>query len=259
MAMSKEKAIQTVARLLALAENKTANPNEAAVAAAQAQRIMEQHNLDRAIVDNERGDLLTPLDECELFDGHDDEHLPLWVGGKQITWRTWLASGLAKLNDCAIVVYSGGGICKLTVVGTPTDVAVLRYVFTFVAREIDRLGKQAARRGVIYGRTGGNNFRIGAVEAVLHNVEQQKREARREFVREHGSRGRRAIVRLDRKALATNEAKSRFFKKLGKGRRATMQRDTLARLAGHKAGKSINVHTSLGSGGASNTPALKGK
>lgn len=260
MAMSREKAFQTVARLLALSENKTADPNEAAVAAAQAQRIMEQHALDRALIDTEtQGTILGAQEPCELFDGQDDEHLHLWIGGKHVTWRSILANGLARLNDCAVVVDNGGGFCRFLVVGTPTDVAVLRYVFTFVEHEIDRLAKRAARRGQVYGRTGGNQFRLGAVESVLYNVERTKRAARQAFVREHGSRGEQAIVRLDRKGLATQEACSRFFPKLGKARRPSFQRDEHARLAGRKAGKSIAVRGGLNPSASGSPRALRGK
>lgn len=146
--------LERVARLLALSDG-TSNPNEAAVAAAQAQRLMTRHRLSRA-------DVVERRDEIRA---HGDR--PLFVGKRLRSWLLALAQAVTRNNGCfSVLVRDSSGRKSLVVVGRIEDVDLVRYVFTYVRREIDRVTKHYRRAGVFWERGSETRFRLGAVTAV---------------------------------------------------------------------------------------------
>ena len=90
-----------IAKLLAMAEN-NGNEHEAAQAADRARRLMDQYQLDRMDVEQ------TASDFGYEYAGESYAFMPRWKG--------WLASAVAKFNDCQ---------CRL--VRVPSDGARKRY------------------------------------------------------------------------------------------------------------------------------------
>jgi hypothetical protein len=251
MAMTKHEAVRKVADLLNLAEGTGTNPNEAAVAAAQAEAIMQRYQLERAVVDEERGGELAPDEGIDAF----EDDAALFASGRIPSWKLLLASGLADVNACSLLlskrapkIHKGerNAVTLVNIIGRPSDVAVLRYVYAFAEREIDRLAREAVQGGRVAGRTGGNNYRVGAVRAVLDTVRDQKAKTRADFVREHGDRGRAALVKIDEGAAALDAFMREKYGKMGRHRYGGAARDDGAQRAGYRAGKRISLNAGLG-------------
>ena len=176
--MSPAKIIDRIAKLLKLAEGKGTTPAEAATAAAQANRLMLKHNINQATVDG------VDLDPSML---EAIERGVLWEGGRIVSWRMELACGVARLNQCRVLIHAATRPtharperrAHLSIIGRPSNSAVVSYLFTFLAREIDRLAK-AADHGWESARSFRNSFRVGAVRTVLTRLSEDRDEQRRE-------------------------------------------------------------------------------
>ncbi len=163
--------LDRILKLLALAEG-TASVHEAAVASGKAQEMMERYRLDRATLEAE-------VEDEPIHEWMDD---PLTEGGAFVTWLGALAQGIARVNGCQVVVATGrdlqGPLVRIVLVGRATDVAVCRYLFAYLQREIDRLAREALRLGRVTGRDGGQDFRAGAVGSVISRLDERRRAAR---------------------------------------------------------------------------------
>lgn len=227
--MTRENVLDRIAKLLALSEGAGATPNEAAVAAATAQRLMEQHQIDRA----ELGD-----DDEERVS---DEHDPLYDGeGKLPSWLGALADVVTRANACRVWISTlrartPKGVRvrnQLMVIGRKSDVQVAHYLFQFARREIERLVEDYRSRGLISGRTQLTNFRSGAVWALRRKLTETQKAAR-------SAASSQAIVRLDERddeAERALEGKGLRTRKLS---RHTPDKEAWA--LGTKAGASIDV------------------
>lgn len=170
--------VERIANLLRLAEG-TNNPNEAATAAAQAQRLMTKHQIKRA--DLEAGD----PDDIQ----HDDK--PLFTGKRVKGWLIALANGVAKSNGCMTVVAKAEKTNRVFLIGREEDIAVTRALFKYLRGEIDHHVRLARAAGFLRGdgkRT--KEFRFGIVVSVCMALER----ARQQTINEHSST---AIVKLD--------------------------------------------------------------
>jgi hypothetical protein len=250
MAMTKNDAVRKVAHLLNLAEGTGTNANEAAVAAAQAEAIMQRYQLERAVVEEERGEDLASDEGIEAFEDED----ALFSSGRIPSWRLLLASNLAEVNGCSLLLSKRApkitkgernAVTRVNIIGRPSDVAVLRYLYAFAEREIDRLAREAVQAGRVAGRTGGNNYRVGAVKAVCDTVRDQKAKSREDFVREHGDRGRAALVRIDQGAAALEAFMRNKYKHTRNHRYGGGAGDRGAHRAGYRDGKRISLNAGL--------------
>ena len=176
-----DKIIEKVRRLLALAESD--NVNEAANAAAAAQRLMVEHRIDTAALAVESGEEDEPIENDTLFSA-----------AKKETWLGILASGVAASNGAECYwkkTYEGS---FLHIVGTTDMVKTTRYMFEHLRREIDRLCKAA---GSGKGRGFQNSFRLGAASTLSFRVRSAAKEQRREQRTVAASKGSSALVRID--------------------------------------------------------------
>jgi hypothetical protein len=240
--MVTEKIVDKIKKLLRLAES--ADVNEAANAAGAAQRLMEEHRIDQAMIDigETDGDGMEPEEVREFGEE------PLEASGRLAQWKCQLAVALSGVNACRCYLgkeYAGRKTkTKLCLVGRPSDVSTVRYLFEYLTSEVSRL---CAKEGVGQGRTWANSFRMGAVHTIrrrLHEANQQAREAAKLKLK---GKGTTALVRLDQ-ALAMVDQRSKqvdaWMKenmKLGSARSSRSRRDYDAYAAGKRAGNSINL------------------
>lgn len=164
-----EKILARVRNLLKLAEG-GANENEAAAAAAAAQKLIERHKLDAAMLDVSAGED-QPIEE-EVRDCED----PLDRSKSKIAWKGSLASGIARANSCRI--YWRGG--SIQIVGTPSNVSTVRYLYAYFVREIERLAKQYGGNG----RSWMHAWRVGCAETLSARLKAAREEARNDARRE---------------------------------------------------------------------------
>lgn len=243
-----------VRKLLALAGNRSATEGEAAAAAAAAQRLIEQHRLDAAMLD----DVATPPADEPIGVDHD----PLDASMKsRVAWRGTLAQGIANANGCRIFWHAGR---QLRVIGAASRVAAVRTLYAWLVREVERLGAEAARG---QGRSYAHAWRIGCAarlserlgEAARAGAREAKVQAVERLASSNGGDTSAALVRVERALArvdsATESARvdawTRDNFKLKAGRRAKVS-DGRGYADGRAAGDQIRLtgHAALGRGTA---------
>jgi len=181
--MADENLLDKVKKLLRLAE-RTNSEGEAAAAAAAAQKLIERHKLDVAALDlSEAHEAPVEAPEKATLDGAEGRR-------NKCAWRGSLASGIARANACR--VYWTGP--RLQIVGAPSDVATVRYMYAYLVREIDRLAETKSG-----GKAWLHAWRMGAVATVSQRLREAREEARREARAEAQASGAggAAIVRVN--------------------------------------------------------------
>ena len=235
--MTEEKITARIRDLLRL--SKSDNVNEAGNAAAQAQALMTKHSITEAMV--EGADTDAERVEVGLLHTHDGRNMP--------TWKRTLSRVMCEVNQCH--AYKFGS--ELRVIGRPTDANTVRYLFSYVSREVDRLADQEANLRGGPGRTWKNNFRIGAVQEVNRRLReayqgarvQMRQDADRNDTLGTGS----ALVRVDG-ALATLDRRRADALQYGreKLRLRMVHRGSRGNRDGREAGKRAGASIDLNRG-----------
>lgn len=239
--MTKDEALDKVAKLLRLGQS--SNPNEAAAAAARAQDLIDRFELESALAaEDERGE------ELEGDDAYDEDveicdHIRFESSKKLPTWKWDLAWAVSSPNACRPWATWTGRTKHVCLIGRPSDVRKCRYLYQYLAAEIDRLAKTEGRGK---GRRWSNSFRLGAVATVKGRLLAAQK-ATRQKLRGEATGG--ALVKVDR-ALARIEAKDRstvaWMEKNGKNYVST--RGSVVTSGGYDAGKRAGRSINLGAG-----------
>ena len=237
--MGIEAVVEKIRKLRALATS--ANVNEAATAAALADRLIQEHGLSEAQLEAEG---VGPKEAPVQADTPLAEY-----GQRAPSWAKILANRLVTHFDCAC--FSDTVRNPLTrerrkvvrIVGRPSDVETVRYFYAWLSVEIERLA-QADARG--QGRRFANGFRQGAVDGVMTAMEVSKAAARGAAKAAGASA---AIVLVDAReaeADALMREKNPKLRTVSFGGR--VQRDGYER--GQEAGRRINRDAHLTGAGA---------
>lgn len=156
--MTHAEALQKVAKLLRL--SKSSNPNEAALAASRAQEIIDRFKIEAAAISL---DGASEPDE-PIKDFGDD---PLeYLGARKTYWKSRLALALARYNGCKM--YNGDK--GPAVIGRPSDVATVRYLYAWLRQEVDRLAARDCKG------TWANNYRNGVIDTIGSRLFEQKKQ-----------------------------------------------------------------------------------
>jgi hypothetical protein len=193
--MTHTEALDKIRKLLRLAQS--SNVHEAALAASRAQEIMERFKIEALTVEYD-ADTKAPDEPIKDF-GIDP------LDAKHETWRSRLASALARENQCKVYLGRGARHLNVSLIGRPSDVSTVRYFYAYLVREIERL---AARDCAGTGRTYWNNYRIGAVAEISTRLYEQRKATRAEMRAEVETQAdsSRALIVLD-SALAKLDAR----------------------------------------------------
>lgn len=237
--MTHEEAISKAVRLLKLAQSD--NPHEAALAAAKAQEIIDRYKLGGLSAESELpGSAKEPEEEIRDF----EQPLDAATGEKLSRWRVTLASTLAKANQSRIYTSHRGPTPTIQLVGRPSDVETIRYLYQYLVNEIDRLTKVHAKGN---GKTWANNFRYGIVDEIGDRFATQRKETIKDLKTEmQGSMTGSAIVRVDNALVKLEKQGEDVEAWMEDNLKLTMRRsshrsDYGAREAGRQAGKSIQL------------------
>lgn len=239
-----DKISDKIRKLLRLSES--SNVEEAANAAAAAQRLMEKHNIERAMLLGDHESWAPKLH----FDA------PLVTCKRVSPWHISLAQDVAMVNGCAVFVHEeqlDGNLISASIclVGTTEDVANAQHIFNFLRTEIDRLAAQYGRarreRRQKNNRTALNSFRIGAVSTIhwrlLETLEAARKSARK------SAKGSVALVRIDNAIAQLDrriDAAKALLDSAANGTpagRASSKIDWGAYAMGQKAAKNIDLQT----------------
>ncbi len=176
-----EGVMRRIQKLLAIANDDRANPEEAATAAGMAERIMRKYQLehqDLILASLKAGDDMSTVDcvASAKTNGTRVQTVP--------TWASTLAVQVANLNDVgAKVVTTASGDVGIRFYGFKSDVIVAKWMFDYLVAATLRLCNEFKDTDtyLIYGRSAMNSYRMGVSIGINHNLAEQtalkKREA----------------------------------------------------------------------------------
>lgn len=173
--------MRRVRKLLKL--SRSDNPNEAAAAAAQAQKLLLQHGLEASELEGDES--AEQISFLEKF--HERARLDKWA--------MRLAGAIAEVNQCRVLintVRAGSRVRRsLRLVGHASDLAKARYLFDYYAAETRRLSRVHGTGCTAKWR---DSFRHGVVDTLSLALYRARREVRAEAA------GSKALIRVDNRS-----------------------------------------------------------
>lgn len=254
--MTQQQAIDKALKLLRLA--KSSNQHEAALAAAQAQRIIDEHKLDIEAIDYDAQDKERDAEEVRDF-GYAD---PLDKYSHESThrWYLQLASIVARANGCHTIYANRifneelNAGCMIKIVGHPSDVQTVRYLYAVLKGEVQRITKENTKgNSWAYRRA----FSLGVVDTISRKLSEQKqatqKEARQKF--EHNPmalvRVNAALAKIEKRTLAVSQYIEGMRLRKGRGPSFKSDETVSARAHGRACGEAVRIGSAkaaLGSG-----------
>lgn len=215
-----QEVIEKVQKLRRLATS--SNVHEAAAAAAAADKLIQEHGLAEAQLE---------VDGQTAAERPEQETLTSWT--RIVTWERVLAKGLANHYDCTTLVQpdyvNARSETKYQVIGRPSDLASVRYMFAWLVVEIERLAQQNRGQGRVWLRS----FRHGAVEGVLSAMRESKQAARETATST-------ALVLVDQRLALAEAERERLHPDMTKTRGVRFSHDPYAFRQGQSAGRSLH-------------------
>lgn len=152
------KIIEKIKKLLRLSEDPT-NENVAEAAAAKAQELIQEHNI--------QGEMLA--DKTEVT-----REAPDWVDfiflNKRVQpWAVNLCSHLADCNYGKIGIYSGQGV---KFCGSKMDFDLVKTMYTWIAIQLQEMSVRSC-----HGVREGNSYKLGAVATIGKRLKKAKADA----------------------------------------------------------------------------------
>lgn len=194
--MSLDAVIEKIKKLRALAQS--ANANEAANAAAAAERLLQEHRLSEAELETEA---VEPAEAAE------EDAVPVDTLGERISnWKDALLAAICRAHGCARYFNHSyvhrGYVARI--VGRPSDTATVRYLYAWLSTEVERLARKHGRGK---GRTWANSYRLGCVAGIREAMQAAEAKARTTATSA-------ALVRLDARAAEARDALVRLHPNL---------------------------------------------
>jgi hypothetical protein len=240
--MTENKVIDRIKKLLSL--SKSNNEHEAAQAAALAADLMIKHEIAEAAL-------------CDAENEPEDaSQETIDQSGRRVSWKGQLAHAISKSAGCRSYSDVRGKGCQTQVVGQPSKIATVRYMYQYLTAEVDRLANSAygaeheecARSGVPApsARAWKNAFRLGASQTIAGRLVDQRKKTHAAAA----AAGQSSALVVVKKA---EEAVSIYIKKNVPGLRATARAQFSSRSgygAGANAGRGVNLggNAALGAG-----------
>ena len=251
--MNRDEAIQKAMKLLRLATSD--NPHEAALAAQRAQEILDRFEITQAMLEDPLGN----QESEEEIVNFAEKRAPLDEFGAQVeTWKSYLSTVVAEANACCIFTTKRldrlwmGPRSFFHIVGRPSDVEKVRYLYGYLVHETDRL---CQRQGKGCGRTWRNQFRLGVVDTIEQRFAKGHQDLMvqmRKEVQGQSQNNPLALVRLEKaiarveKKLVDTQAWMAEHLRLRSAQGHQIRLDPSARTQGRIAGSEINLTQARG-------------
>ena len=227
--MSLQSIIEKVNKLLSLSSS--SNANEAALAAAMANKLIDQYRLSESDLAQTQDD---PLIQDDGF---------LYETGRIVRWKSILAYVLSKHYGCALfnslILINGRKSSRYKLIGRKSDIEITKYMFNWLLLECQRLVKQEAYGN---GKIFAQSYCIGFVEGIRNQLKSSREEISQQA-------NQQAISRINSREKEATD----FMHKLHKLKNApslkASQIDPMAFNAGMDRGKSLHLGKNVGSGG----------
>ena len=197
----------------------SSNPNEAALAAAKAQEIIDRYNLDV----NQLGydSAQEQLDKEPIVDfGYGD---PLDYPKYSFAGFLRLASIVSRHNGCRNILGKDSARgTRIRIVGRPRDVQTARYMYAMLKQSIEELQKKCCNAGHSAGYR--NQFWLGCVDAISIKLEESRKQTFETLRQEQGHnplalvRVNNAISKMENKSKLVHEWMQQNIKGLRPGR-----------------------------------------
>jgi hypothetical protein len=242
--MTYEEALRKAISCLKLSQSP--NQHEAALAASKAQEIIDRYNL--RIDDIQQGNETKEADENIVDFGQDPLHEVCQV---DTLWTLRLSSIISRLNSCRIYYHTKqSGSAVLKIIGRPSDVQTVRYLFSWLEREVRRITRQECQG---HSRRYQIDFRTGVVDTIYRKLTEQRKETFNTVQRE--AVNPMALIRVQQsiaKIEARGEAVEKWMEQNMKLRQPTFrkQTDLSARRHGQIAGEQIRFTKAKGAIGS---------
>lgn len=247
-----DKVMESLRKLLRLADNEAATPGEVQNAMAAAKRLALRHNLDLASVD-----VTDTSDSTSKFDVRTERDFNI----KAAFWRryhSWISYVLTETFGVRIIrsTYRDGSrerCAKLFIIGETTDVEVTKVMWAWLEELYPKSFRHEVNAGRIFDNAAGQNgYYRGLSAGILQTNKREEEQAAQ------SAQGQTLALVLRGKADAIALHVQEHFPHLKKSKPSkTKQRNynETAALLGYHKGKKINLNQ-MGSGNGA--PQIKG-
>ena len=166
--------IEQIKKLLAASHDK-ANNNEAAVAAAMAQRLMTKHAIEMADLEEHERSVVDPLGQGSIKVGNTG-------------WAISLAWALGSHCNVSVVRHAKWDGVFAKAYGHQSDIEIWQYLYSLARKEVERLTKEYRQHSdvqqwcwrkekYIVDRKMTSRYRTGLVQGLQSKLNEQKRES----------------------------------------------------------------------------------
>lgn len=247
--------LDRVKKLLRLAEG-TNNANEAAVAAAAAQKLIDEYNLGMVSLDDDDTSGEQTFAQRSADEKIAREEITL-DGSKLPRWESALLSSLCRANHARLLYVNQSRYSKnhgYCILGTEIDRSAAIYLFHYLRRQVEEVTKTATneRREVyVPGRTWANNFRLGMVDTIRDRLNESRKALTQGAQQQaYAKGGEAALVRVMEATSALSVLSERvdleqkhLYRVLGLRQRSTSggTYDSAAREHGRAAGHGVSL------------------
>src|SRR6267142_2866099 len=238
--VTREEVMRKLAALLRLAA-RPGTAGEAAAAAGRAQALMDRWELTRAEIELDGGRALEPDEGMMDFGNRPEGELGRFK--KVSGWHLLLGAAIARQNGCFAYRSVRKDTVTLELVGRPSQVEAVRYLYAYLSVEIDRLARD---EGLGMTATWRTEFKLGAVTEV-EDILRKRRDETMQGWRNENAGNKHALVVVQNALQRLDPADARRFafsqRRFTKGHsgRASNGHDPTAREAGAAAARRINM------------------
>ena len=222
--------IAKVQKLLALANS--SNINEAAAAAAAANKLIDQYRLSEADFATTESEL-DPLIEDDGF---------IYETGRITPWKSSLVVLLAKHYGCAVFnsahYPNGRQVSRYKLVGRTSDIHIAKYMFNWLVLECQRLSENEARGK---GRVFASSYCQGFVAGIRQQLNKSREEAKQ-------NASENSIIKINSREQEATDMMHKLHALRSKASKSSSQIDYNAYSAGKDRGNSIHLGQSMTSG-----------
>lgn len=255
MAYDKQQVIDKVRKILDRADTtRGATQEEAATAAAMAQRMLEDYKLTMTDIEFAEMKELDPIKQWYI----NPKDLGIKRKATRELWSEQLAAVVARAHMCEILVHPRSN--AFTLVGREQDAAVAAFMYHFLYTNCEKIGvheyakeyRRCYKLGnVTLARGFRDAFRQGFIQAVNFRYDEQHR------ARTKAGAGT-ALVRITTELEAAKQyiedlKESGVVKKKGTALRGRRSGHELGNAAGRQAGRAVDLNANGIKGGSSST------
>lgn len=247
----KDAVMRRIQKLLAMSQDGRGDPNEAATAAAMAEKLMRKFNIEHADVlvkEIKAGQGSFGKYACSANMKRDDPRRPPLQ--KNPPWGQWLAFEVAKLNDCELRQgREANGSAVLLFMGFDSDAKVAAWMFDYLVGELIK-GCKAFNKAAPRTKIDSGSFRMGFVGVLQQKIRKMRAEKEGEMQQAVTSR---ALVVSKAQALVEHFGEFEYRESESKAR---VSANAFAQ--GKAAGAKVDVARRGLSGSAGDTTKLLG-